>query len=488
MAQTKNHLYRSVFVDHYHHLSSLLLVGSIVVNMSVFIDLPFELSAAPSGFKPGQSSASTLSAPVTHTLQPVGSAFLAHKRRQLNNLSFAEDDKIIGDSLAAAAAAAAANGDDDAGVGDEEESEELLARDPKEWKSQDHYAVLGLSALRWKATQEQIKIAHRKKVLKHHPDKKAGSSGLTSDDSFFKCIAKAHEVLSHPERRRQFDSVDESIDDEAVPTGKEPAEKFYALWGPVFEREGRFSEPKNGPVPHLGDANSTRDQVNEFYDFFYNFDSWRSFEYLDKEINEGSDNRDDKRYTEKKNRNERARRKKEDNARLRNLVDKALSVDPRIKQFKAEDKAAREAKKNKGRPNGAATSGPVDPRKAAADKKAAEEAAAAKAAEEAKAAEQEKSAKADAKKAKEAAKKAIKKEKKALNKLITDNNYFQSSAPTPAVIEAQLNELDALCEKLEATKLGEYRKKAEAASGADAVKAEFVEAAKAAGIETSAFA
>ncbi|SOV07231.1 probable ZUO1 - zuotin [Ustilago sp. UG-2017a] len=456
--------------------------------MSVFIDLPYELSAAPAGFKPGQSSASTLSAPSTHTLQPVGPAFLAHKRRQLNNLSFAEDDKIIGDKLAAEAAAAAANGDDDAGVGDEEESAELLARDPKEWKTQDHYAVLGLSALRWKATQEQIKIAHRKKVLKHHPDKKAGSSGLTSDDSFFKCIAKAHEILSNPEKRRQFDSVDESIDDEAVPTGKEPADKFYKLWGPVFERESRFSEPKNGPVPQLGDANSTRDQVNEFYDFWYNFDSWRSFEYLDKEINEGSDNRDDKRYTEKKNRNERARRKKEDNARLRNLVDKALSVDPRIKQFKADDKAAREAKKNKGRPGVNGAAGAVDPRKAAEEKKKAEEEAKRKAEEEAKAAEQEKATKADAKKAKEAAKKAIKKEKKALNKLITDNNYFQAAAPTPQIIEAQLNELDALCEKLEATKLADYRKKAEAASGADAVKAQFVNAAKDAGIATSAFA
>jgi hypothetical protein len=59
----------------------------------------------------------------------------------------------------------------------------------------------------------------RKKVLKHHPDKKVSSatpptnslqfSGInTNDDAFFKCIQKAHEVLSHPEKRRQFDSVD----------------------------------------------------------------------------------------------------------------------------------------------------------------------------------------------------------------------------------------------------------------------------------------
>lgn len=55
--------------------------------------------------------------------------------------------------------------------------------------------------------------------------------------------------------------------------------------------------------------------------------------------------RDDKRYTEKKNKTERARRKKEDIARVRGLVDLALSLDPRIKRIKQEEKEAREAKK-----------------------------------------------------------------------------------------------------------------------------------------------
>ena len=65
-------------------------------------------------------------------------------------------------------------------------------------------------------------FADRKKVLKHHPDKKASSTSSelsnslyltgvnqnTNDDAFFKCIQKAHEVLTNPEKRRQFDSVD----------------------------------------------------------------------------------------------------------------------------------------------------------------------------------------------------------------------------------------------------------------------------------------
>lgn len=61
--------------------------------------------------------------------------------------------------------------------------------------------------------------------------------------------------------------------------------------------------------------------------------------------------RDDKRYTEKKNKSERARRKKEDTARLRSIVDLCLGLDPRIKRIKQEEKDARDAKKKaKGTP------------------------------------------------------------------------------------------------------------------------------------------
>ncbi|MCO5588409.1 hypothetical protein L7F22_042365 [Adiantum nelumboides] len=326
--------------------------------MAAVVDLPFSLPSAPSGHK--AAGPSSLSKPTADTtLLPVGPSYIAHTRRQLRQLSFEDDDQAEKERLDALKAANS-TGEEDVDIPDEEETQDLLDRDPKEWKSQDHYAVLGLSSLRYKANLAQIKTAHRRKVLRHHPDKKAGASGMVNDDAFFKCISKAYDVLTHPERRRQFDSVDEGIDDEDTPTGKEPESKFIDLWTPVFEREVRFSEEsKNGPAPPLGNMNSAKEDVNAFYDFWYNFDSWRSFEYLDKEINEGSDNRDDKRYTEKKNRNDRARRKKEDNARLRSIVDKALSVDPRIKKFKAEEKAAREAKKNKGKAgaNGA-TAGP----------------------------------------------------------------------------------------------------------------------------------
>ena len=136
----------------------------------------------------------------------------------------------------------------------------------------------------------------RKKVLKHHPDKKAGLAGDSNDDAFFKCIQKALEVLSNKEKRRQFDSVDPyylELEND-MPTSSEikrrmdkSSEAFIEIFGDIFEREARFS--KKEPVPMLGKIDATKEEVEGFYDFWYNFDSWRSFEYWDKEVNEGSD-------------------------------------------------------------------------------------------------------------------------------------------------------------------------------------------------------
>ncbi|KAG8990954.1 hypothetical protein FRB94_012962 [Tulasnella sp. JGI-2019a] len=348
--------------------------------MAFIIDTDFIISAPHKSFHPAASSSKSITKPRPVTLLPAGAGYLAHARRTLNQHSFDDEDRLRDE--AAARDLENMKGldgtEDDLGVGDEPEHPDLLLSDPKRWKDLDQYAVLGLSHLRFKATDEQIKIAHRKKVLKHHPDKKA-NSGDSNDDAFFKCIQKAHEVLLDKERRRQFDSIDPyyiNLED-SVPTtkdisgAKDPEKAFFKLFGQVFDREAHFcaNHPEE-QVPRLGAPNASKQEVESFYDFWYNFDSWRTFEWLDKEINEGSNNRDDKRYTEKKNKNERARRKKEDNQRLREFVDLALSIDPRIKRIKQEEKEERERKKS----GKAKTAAPPKPRTAKEKEEAAQRA------------------------------------------------------------------------------------------------------------------
>ncbi|CAG8558671.1 11660_t:CDS:10 [Diversispora eburnea] len=356
---------------------------------------------------------SGISGSVNRNIEPVGRFFLAHARRKLNNHSFDEDDRIQ-------AEAAIKQEDEVIDLKDEEEeTPELLSRDPKDWKEQDHYAVLGLSKYRWKATDDQIKQAHRRKVLKHHPDKKA-SSGNTNDDAFFKCIQKAYEILFDPVKRRQFDSVDEAIDDS--PPSLKAKGDFFEIYGPVFE--------------HI---NSPKSEVEAFYDFWYNFDSWRSFEYLDKEDADGSDNRDDKRYLERKNKTERAKHKKEDTQRLRKII--ALSLDPRILKFKQEEKAAREAKKKQ-------REDAVKASQEAAKKQQGE------------------------KKKKEALKKSMRNERKTIKTFVKNYNYFYptNESPPADVIGKQLSELDLLFEKLTLEELQNVRNQVESAKDSNGVK------------------
>lgn len=65
---------------------------------------------------------------------------------------------------------------------------------------ENHYSILGLHQ---SATLSDIKAAYRKLALKYHPDRNQGNSKY---EDIFKRITSSYEVLSDPERRRQYDS------------------------------------------------------------------------------------------------------------------------------------------------------------------------------------------------------------------------------------------------------------------------------------------
>ncbi|PKU35865.1 hypothetical protein llap_13831 [Limosa lapponica baueri] len=210
------------------------------------------------GAQEGQVTAVTRAlsaASVLCQVEPVGRWFEAFiKRRNINvSASFQEleDEKELSEE----------SGDEELQL---EEFPMLKTLDPKDWKNQDHYAVLGLGNIRYRATQKQIKAAHKSMVLKHHPDKRkaAGEQIGEGDNDYFTCITKAYEILSDPVKRRAFNSIDPTFDN-SVPSKSEAKENFFEVFSPVFERNARCD-----------------------FKGWYNFDSWREFSYLDEEEKE----------------------------------------------------------------------------------------------------------------------------------------------------------------------------------------------------------
>lgn len=101
----------------------------------------------------------------------------------------------------------------------------------------DYYEILGVSR---NATQEEIKKAYRRLAHKYHPDK-------GGDEEKFKEINEAYQVLSDPEKRRQYDAFGS-----AGFSGRQDFD-FSKIW-----------EDLSGTASHFGDF----DFFSDLFDFF----------------------------------------------------------------------------------------------------------------------------------------------------------------------------------------------------------------------------
>jgi curved DNA-binding protein len=101
----------------------------------------------------------------------------------------------------------------------------------------DHYKTLGLSSA---ATREEIRRAYRILARRYHPDVNPGKA----TDEKFRQISEAYEVLSDPERRKQYD--DERNVQESFSSAFDKAHQAYRKQQAAAKPHAR---PKPPPQP-----------------------------------------------------------------------------------------------------------------------------------------------------------------------------------------------------------------------------------------------
>ena len=112
----------------------------------------------------------------------------------------------------------------------------------------DYYAILGVSKT---ATADDIKRAYRKLARKYHPDLNPGD---TAAEARFKDLNEAHEVLSDPQKRQQYDQFGQYWQQGrggGVPPGA-------GVGGFDFSRYGSFDEFINELLGRMGDRPGRR--------------------------------------------------------------------------------------------------------------------------------------------------------------------------------------------------------------------------------------
>lgn len=183
--------------------------------------------------------------------------------------------------------------------------------------------------------------------------------------------------------------------------------------------------------------------MEKFYNFWYSFESWREYSYLDEEDKDKGQDREERRWIDKQNKAVRVKRKKEEMSRIRSLVDLAYNNDPRIVRIKNEEKEKKQAAKRA--------------RMSAAQAQRAEEDRVLKEAKLAKelADQAEQKRIEQIRLEKEQQKRALKKERKTLRDMAKENNYYSTSDKEKI---KNMEGVEKICEMLKHLELQSFNK------------------------------
>merc|ERR1711865_1199886 len=174
-------------------------------------------------------------------------------------------------------------------------------------------------------------------------------------------IQEAYTILTTPELKRIMDSDPKKLPKnfDRIPTGDEDGD-FFEIYTEPFHRFSRWSE--NNPVPQLGGANTPIEEVDAFYDFWYDFQSWRIITgNPKKEDPEGkkdgkppeegeydpnqADDAYERRWMKTENERERKRLKTQHMKVIATLRDLAFKRDPRVIAARSVERETIEAEK-----------------------------------------------------------------------------------------------------------------------------------------------
>jgi len=170
-------------------------------------------------------------------------------------------------------------------------------------------------------------------------------------------IQEAYTILTTPDLKKILDSDPKKLPKnfDRIPTGDEDGD-FFEIYTEPFQRFSRWSEKT--PVPLLGDANTPIEEVDAFYDFWYEFQSWRILTGNPKK--EGEDGKPpeegeydqdqaedayERRWMKTENERERKRLKKGHMKIIAALRDLAFKRDPRVIAARSAEREKVEAEK-----------------------------------------------------------------------------------------------------------------------------------------------